>query len=158
MYDVRRVTEHTLRGDAGWRLIRWLLDHGADELTIEVMAMRDTPAPFADAFEDEMAPFERPVAPRAMPSGDAASDVVRPVRLWTLDERSIQRLRSFLDDGLFHSPAGPDGWLESLAVFRDGELVLGLISHEREGVLRLTPREHAEVAALGIFSELPPTE
>ena len=72
MYDVRRVTEHTLRGDAGWHLIRWLLDHGADELTIEVMAMRDTPAPFADAFEDEMAPFERPVAqPRA--TGRAAA-------------------------------------------------------------------------------------
>ncbi|NUO64275.1 MAG: hypothetical protein HOQ11_17690 [Gemmatimonadaceae bacterium] len=149
MLETRYLSERALRGERSWRLLRYLLDRGADEWTIEVMALRDTLAPFADAFEDEMAPFERQAAPRPMWDAETRVVAVRPVRLWTLDERSLTRLRSFLDEGLFHSPPGPDGWLENLAVFRAGELVLGVASHEGEAVLRLTAREHAEVTALG---------
>jgi len=126
------------------------MDRGADEFSITVMAMQDTQAPFADAFEDELGRFERDVAMREVVSDDMELEVVRPVRLWSLDEQSVERLLTFLDDGLFHSPAGPDGWLENLAIYRAGELVLGIVSHHREGVLRLTAGEYAALAALGI--------
>ena len=58
------MTAHALRGEPGVRLIRYLLAHGADELSITVMALQDTQAPFADAFEDELGPYERPAAMR----------------------------------------------------------------------------------------------
>jgi hypothetical protein len=153
MLQVRYVNEHGLRGERGPRLLRYLLEHGADELSITVMAMRDTPAPFADAFEDELGPYERPAAPRRVLADADSADRTRDVRLWAFDPGSLDRLLSFVDEGLFHWPAGPDGWFEDLTIYRRGELVLGLASHEREGVLRLTPREHAEVAELGIPSE-----
>ena len=144
----------SLGGSFGAQLLRYLLERGADELTITVMALQETPAPFADAFEDEMAPFERTMAPRRIVTASGPDECVRAVRLWSLNEQSLERLLTFLDDGLFHSPAGPDGWLEDLTVYRKGELLLGIVSHEQEGVLRLTADEHREVAALGIRSEL----
>lgn len=154
MFELRYVSESALQHEHGARLLRYLVARGADEFTITVMALQDTAAPFVDAFEDELAPFARDMAPRRtlMASKSAASSI-RPVRLWSLDEESLERLLSFRHDGLFHWPAGPDGWFEDLIVYRQGELVLGLDSHEREGVLRLTPQEHGEVAALGVASQ-----
>jgi len=152
MLEVRHVTEHDLRGERGPRLLRYLLECGADEFSITVMAMQETPAPFVDAFEDELEPFARPAAMRRVLGTAEAVGEPRTVRLWTLDEVSLQRLLSFVDTGLFHWPAGPDGWFEDLRIYRRGELVMGLASDERAGVLCLTPQEHAGVTALGIAS------
>ena len=150
MLVVRYVFEHGLRGERGPRLLRYLLERGADEFSITVMALQDTPAPFVDRFEDELGPYERPAARRRVIAGADGSDLARSVRLWTLNEQSLERLLSFVDKGVFHWPAGPDGWFEDLTLYRQGELVLGLVSDEREGVLRLTASELEEVAALGI--------
>jgi len=153
MLQVRYVFEHSLRGERGPRLLRYLLAHGADEFSITVMALQDTQAPFADAFEDELGPYERAAASRRVITGSAGRDVTRTVRLWTFNESSLTRLLSFIDTGIFHWPAGPDGWLEDLTIYRRSELLLGVVSHEHEGVLRLTHEEHEAVAALHIPSE-----
>lgn len=150
MPEVRYLSAHGLRGERGPRLLRYLLGRGADEFTITVMALQDTRAPFADAFEDELAPHERPAARRRIVHGVDQHDPARMVRLWSFNGDSVTRLLSFLDDGLFHCPPGPDGWLDDLTVYRRGELVLGLVSHEQEGVLRLAREELAGVAALDI--------
>ena len=148
----RYVAERDLRGALGTRLLRWLLDHDADEFSITVMALQDTQAPFADAFEDELGPFERPPALRRVPFTDGQRVVERRARLWTLDAESLQRLMSFRGENVFHCEPGPDGWLEDLVIYRRGEIVLALASDHREGVLRLTQDEHAGVATLGIAS------
>lgn len=150
MLEVRYVFEHDLRGNRGPRLLHYLLERGADEFSITVMALQDTPAPFADAFEDELAPYRRPTARRRVLTAPDGHDLGRDVRLWVFDNASLERLLSFLDHGIFHWPAGPDGWLEDLTIYRHGELVLGLVSHEHEGVLRLTEAELSEVVALDI--------
>lgn len=150
VFELRYVVEHGLRGDRGPRLLRYLLAQGADEFAIVVMALQDTPAPFADAFEDELGPYERPAARRHVVTGAATHDLTRSVRLWTFNEASLTRLLTFLDEGLFRCPAGPDGWLEDLTLYRREELVLGLVSHEQEGVLRLARDELTDVAAMDI--------
>lgn len=153
MLEVRYVFERSLHGERGPRLLRYLLEHGADEFSITVMALEDTQAPFADAFEDELGPYERPLATRRVLPAAAGQSLTRTVRLWSFNDASLARLLSFVDTGLFHWPAGPDGWLEDLSIYRHGELVLGLVSHEHEGVLRVTHQEHDAVAALDIPSE-----
>ena len=150
--ELRYLVETGLRGDRGPRLLRYLLEHGADEFSVTVKALHDTPAPFADAFETELGPFERATAPRRTTS-DGDGHPAQPLRLWTLDARSLQRLLSFVDQGIVYWPPGPDGWLEDLTVYRREELVLGLLSHERQGILRLDAAELAEVAALDIAFE-----
>ena len=37
-------------------LLEWCVVHGADEFTIDVLALVDVPAALADGFEDAMAP------------------------------------------------------------------------------------------------------
>jgi len=148
--EVRYVSEQGLRGERGPRLLRYLLHHGADEFSITVMALQDTPAPFVDRFEGELERYERSPGRRRVVVDSESHDRSRSVRVWTFNEESLGRLLSFVDDGLFHWPAGPDGWFEDLTLYRRGELVLGLVSREREGVLRLTRDELAEVAALDI--------
>ncbi|MEP6780333.1 MAG: hypothetical protein ABJC26_10620 [Gemmatimonadaceae bacterium] len=150
---MRYVFEHSLRDERGPRLLRYLLEHGADEFSITVMALQDTQAPFVDAFEDELGPYELSTASRRVLTATEGNNLTRPVRLWTFNEASLARLLSFTDTGLFHWPAGPDGWFEDLTIYRRGELTLGLVSHEREGVLRLTHQEHNVVRALDILSE-----
>lgn len=150
MLEVRYLVEPGLRGNRGLRLLRYLLERGADEFSIKVMALADMPAPFADAFEDELGPYEHPTAERRVLARPGEHGTTRAVRLWAFNQDSLARLGSFFDDGVFHCPPGPDGWLEDLTLYRRSELVLGLVSDEREGALRLTPRELDEVAALGI--------
>lgn len=152
MLQTRFLVDSSLRGERGPRLLRYLLARGADEFSITVMALQDTQAPFADRFEDELAPYERGVDMRRVITSDPSGETTRPVRLWAYNQASLDRLLSFVDSSVLHWPAGPDGWLEDLAVYRHGELLLGLVSHEREGVLRLTRAEHAEVAVLDIPS------
>lgn len=151
--EARYILERSLQGERVAHLLRYLQERGADEFSITVMALQDTLAPYADAFEDELGPYERPAAIRRGPRTAESVGVPRSIRLWTFNEASLVRLLSFMDTGGFHWPAGPDGWLEDLTIYRRGELVLGLVSSEREGVLRLTRQEHAEVVALGIASQ-----
>ncbi len=152
--DVRYVVSHSLRGTRGPKLLRYLLDCGADEFSVTVMALQHTPAPFADAFEDELEQYQRNMASRRIPASAADASAVRPVRLWAFNHASLERLLTFVDEDICYCPPGPDGWLENLTIYRSAELVLGIVSHEGEGVLRLTPAEHIEVAALDIPSEL----
>lgn len=149
--EIRRLSREQLRGDRGAQLLRYLLQRGADEFSITVMALQDTQAPFADAFEDELAPFERAPDVRPVATKPDCAEAIREVRLWSFTEDSLVRLLSFLDDDIVMCPAGPDGWLEDLAVYRDGALVLGVTSHEQEGELWLTRDEQADVARLGVL-------
>lgn len=150
--DPRFLSPAGVGVDAARRLLDWLLAHGADEFTVAVMALRGEPAPVADAFEDALAPFELPAAPRRMPGAPSDSEHVCEVRRWALTAESLAALRAYLPPDLFVPRAGPDGWLEDLAIFRGGELLFGVVTHEREAVLRLTAAEHAEVRVLGVAS------
>lgn len=152
MHCVRYLLENNLRRDRTSPLLEYLLHAGADEFSVRVMALQETLAPFADAFEDELGPFERPIALRPAPETSRSTAPVRPVRVWSLTARSLHHLLSFLDDGVFQTPAGPDGWLEDLTVYRNGALVFGVVSHEREAVLSLTPNVHDAIARLDISS------
>lgn len=133
-------------------LLRWLLAAGADELTVTVMALQGEPAAVADAFEDALEPFALPLARRrVMVDADGAGST-REVRRWRLSAASLEALLPFVSRGLFHCAPGPAGWLEDLAFYRDGELMLGVLSHQQEGTLRLSAAEHDAVARLGVRS------
>jgi hypothetical protein len=148
----RHIAAHGVSPEVTPRLLRWLLAAGADELTLTVMALQGEPAAVADAFEDALAPFALPPARRRVLVDADGPGSTRVVRRWTLSEASLAALLPFVARGLFHAAPGPAGWLEDLAVYRAGELVLGVVTHEQEGTLRLTAIEHAHVASLGVQS------
>jgi len=61
-----------------------------------------------------------------------------------------------LADGLFTKPTyANDGWLEDPTFYRDGAILLGVVSHEDEGFLNISTNELADLERLG-FTLYPP--
>lgn len=137
-----------------WMLVAWCHARGASELSVDLLGLKDRPEPFCDRFRTAAAAFALPDAPRKHMVTYAGLPFVRPAPLWRLTPESIELLREFLDEGLFTYPAGEweAGCIENPALYRDGEIMLGIVSHEGEGVLKLRQDEWAEFARLGIPS------
>lgn len=130
-----------------WRLARWWLEQGADEFTVRVLCAegQGTRADqFEDIFDDRFVETDLRHVVAAL---DEESE--RHVRLWRLDEEALQALRSFLPDGLFTQRVDPHGWLEDLMLFRSGELVLGVVTHQREGLVRVRADQLRELERIG---------
>jgi hypothetical protein len=79
--------------------------------------------------------------------------VEREVPLWTLTSESTAALRSWLPKGILYCYVPSDAWLEDLILYRRGLMMLGVISHEGEGVLRVSAPERDELLALGFVFE-----
>lgn len=141
-------TPDSLSPAASWRLLRWCAEHGGSELSLRVFCEAGEPAPIADRFEDVFAPSLLGEARRRVLSR-APGETTRTVRLWRLVDDTATLLRAFMPQGLFTHAVDPRGWLEDPTVYRQGELMLGVVTHEQEGVLRATADELRELAALG---------
>lgn len=130
-----------------WRLARWCAEHGADEFTVRVLCAEGQ-GTRADQFEDTF--DDRFVATDLRRVVTTAGDEpARHLRLWRLDEAALQALHAFLPDGLFTHRVDPHGWLEDPMLFRDGQLMLGVVTHQREGMVRVTTDELRELERIG---------
>ncbi len=76
-------------------------------------------------------------------------DFIRPLELWRLTSKSLAVLEEFFPNGVFSYEASAEGWLEDLMLYRHidrhSELVLGVVSHEGEGMLRVTNQEQRQL-------------
>jgi hypothetical protein len=136
-----------------WRLVEWCMNLGADELTVDCI-FTDTRARdvlWAE-FESIVKPLSRPADRRERMSGRTADDLVRETDLWKLNEASIAALRDVMPGGLFQYDPLHDAWFEDPVIYRDGELMLGVLSHEAFAVLRLSDVESARLTAAGFPS------
>ena len=136
-----------------WRLIEWCRTTGADEFTIDFVS--STPRGAADRreqFDEIVRSLSLGPAMRERMSGRTADDLVRITERWTLDETSIGALKDALPQGVFEYDPRQDGWFEDPILYRDGELMLGVLSHEAFAVLRLTTSEAAALDDAGFSS------
>lgn len=138
-----------------WRLVEWCLAHGATEFTVECLG--DADAPVWVPFEGAVHPYALREQVRRRMSGRTANDLTRLTELWALNSVTIDALREAFPHGVLEYYPSDEGWFEDLALYRDGELMFGAITHERAAVLRITDLEYAEFAASGFQShdELP---
>jgi hypothetical protein len=118
------------------------------------LGLQGQSTPHVDRFEADMAPFRLSAQSRPHMSGRTKDDLVRLTDLWSLSEASISVLRRYFPEGLFMYPTSEwsEGCLEDPIIYRDDGIVLGITTHEREGILSLGTHEHAVVAALGIVT------
>ena len=91
-------------------------------------------------------------AKRERMSGRTADDLARPTERWKLNETSISALKEALPEGFFQYDPKQDGWFEDPILYRDGELMLGVLSHEAFAVLRLADAESEALDAAGFPS------
>jgi hypothetical protein len=138
-----------------WRLAGWCVEQGADEFSVRVLCADDQ-GTRADQFEDA---FERRFIATDLRRVVASreDEPARHVRLWRLDDEALQQLRTFLLDGVFTHRVDPLGWLEDPMLFRDGQLMLGVVTHQREGVVRVTTDELRELERIGFDFAPEPT-
>ncbi|MEO8621272.1 MAG: hypothetical protein ABI625_09425 [bacterium] len=143
-----------MSADQTWQLLAWCVDKGASDFTVDRLWLQGKAAPFPDRFEAEMAPFRLDAQVRPRMSAAKRDELNRSTDLWLLSGSSIGVLRAYFPDGLFTYPTSEwdEGCLEGPTFYRDQQIMLGVVSHEREGILTLTAAEHDAVAALGIAS------
>jgi len=149
----RFLTPSDFSADETWRLVKWCQALGADEFTVDCLAPDAIAVPEVwRAFDEMVQPFARGEGVRERMSGATADDLTRRTRLWELNGETIEALRRLFPDGLFGCAPAERGWFEDPVFYRDGRLMLGILSHEAFAVLRLSEAESEQLSAAGFAS------
>jgi hypothetical protein len=149
------IERHVFHADlgvaGGARLLEWCRELGADSFTFTVIG---TPPQFesdAAAIEAPLEPFRLPTSQiRSVPEGESGSFWSQVKSLWELNDATQAMLLRNFPRGLLTYVPSDRSWCEDPWIFREGELMLGLISHEGEGVLRIRANEQLSLDQLEI--------
>jgi hypothetical protein len=151
-----------IEAEPSWRLVEWCIDKGANEFTLAQILVGDNDVPAVpqfQAFDKLTARHRLPAAPREQLSRRPDEEWVRKTDLWMLNKETILVLKQVLPEGVFTCDVGSEGWFEDLAIYRRGNLMLGIVSHEREGILQVTGEEKRELESAGYsLTVLPPKD
>lgn len=138
-----------------WQLASWCRKHGADEWTLTAMSLRGPKeAAWLESFDEATKPFRLPTAKRRSLTAQrpiSHGNFIKPTELWRLNAASFAALQEVLPGGLFHYQVEKGGWLEDPVLYRRGEFMLGVVSHEKEGVVRVTNTECRMLEAEGFI-------
>ena len=142
---VERHVFHADLGEAGSsRLLTWYRALGADSFTFTVIGTPPESERDAAAIEAPLGPFGLPASRiRAIPEGQPGSYWTRVTALWELNDSTEATLLRCFPTGLLTYLPLNGSWCEDPCLFRGEELMLGIISHENEGVLRIHASEQS---------------
>jgi hypothetical protein len=134
--------------EESWRLVEWCREIGADEFTVDC-AGSDARAEAMtwQPFEKTVKPFSRGEETRERMSGATADDLTRRTRLWEMNPVTIGALQKAMPNGLLSYDPEGRGWFEDPILYREGNLLLGVLSHEAFAVLRLSVAESVRLSA-----------
>lgn len=133
------------------RLLEWCHQAGADEFSLSIVEVEDAGKDRVVTIEQELAAFERDPATREGLMAMEGEERMRPVPLWSLTPASIRQLQKVLPDGvLSYGDWSEPAWCENLCVYRKSVLMLGIVTHEHLGIVRVTQSEKEALEVLGI--------
>jgi hypothetical protein len=136
-----------------WRLVEWCRNLGADEFAIDCLGTDAAAAEKARRqFEKALKPFSRGEETRERMSGRTVDDLRRSTQLWELNQATAGALTRVLPAGLFQYEPWGESWFEDPVIYREGGLMLGVLSHEAFGVLCLSELESAQLQVAGFQS------
>ena len=139
--------------EESWRLVEWCREIGADEFTVDCVGSdARAEATIWQPFEKVANPFSRSEGTRERMSGPTADGLTRSTRLWELNPVTFGALREALPSGLLSYDPEGRGWFEDPILYREGDLLLGVLSHEAFAVLRLSALESVRLSAAGFPS------
>jgi hypothetical protein len=140
-------------GRETWQLVSWVHRLGATEFSLNVMRVDPSvgPSPFIDKLEAELDAYRLPDDEREHLELSDTVPLTRVCKLWRLTDESIAILERYLPEGLVVEPTySTEGWLENPRFYRNGELILGAITHESGGFVRLESAEVEMLASLPV--------
>ena len=129
------------------QLVKWCRKHGADEWTLTTTPIKNDRSGAIRHFEEVNEPFRLPPAERRQLTMSGGKPFLRPTPLWRLNTDALNTLQQFLPEGLFSYSEETGGVFEDPVFYRNGELMLGVVSHEEEGIIRVTPEEYRSLRA-----------
>jgi hypothetical protein len=139
--------------EESWRLVEWCRDIGADEFTVDCVGCdARTQAIVWRPFENAVLPFFRGDETRERMSGTTADDLTRRTQLWELNPVTVGALQKALPGGLLSYDPEGRGWFEDPILYREGNLLFGVLSHEAFAVLRLSALESVRLSTAGFPS------
>jgi hypothetical protein len=139
-----------LSSEDGWRLLNWCHHQGADEFAVFAVVCDGCSEEPLRPFDELVAPYRRPRGKRRHLSGPPGQGLIYETDLFELNGPTIEALRFAFPRGIFDYYPAASGWFEDLEVYRAGELMLGVITHEQEGVLRLRTDERSVLDGTGL--------
>jgi len=149
MTETLHIFAQDILPEESWRLLQWCLGKEADEFSLNVLGFQETIDQAIKLFDHRFDEFRLNTAPRRTLTSLTGRDWIRPIELWRLNKDTIVRLQEILPEGIFTYEIG-DTWYEDLYVYRGAELMMGIVTHEQEGILRVTAEEKQELNQLGI--------
>lgn len=139
-----------LSPDRSWELVRWGHAHGATEFSWREITFVGHADPVVQDANAILNPFRLPDEPRPRSVVYKGEPDRQLSKLWRLDEQAISVLTQLLVRGLFTPPsASQDSWIEDPTFYRGGDILLGVVSHEGEAFLQVSPPEADELMGLG---------
>jgi hypothetical protein len=136
-----------------WRLVSWCQSIGADEFTVDCVVANDVLWPKRwESFEKLIHRFYHGEQKRERMSGRTADDLVRTTKVWELNDATIHALTHALPDGLLAYDPSDESSFENPILYRQGRLLLGVLSHEAFGVLRVSDDEAHALGQAGFPS------
>jgi hypothetical protein len=149
---VQRFIRDDLSREQGWRIIDWCIERGGDEFSFQLMGLAVSHS-LHEPLTNSLKSFHRGTPQRENMTTLAGKPTRRATETWTLSRESAGVLRHQIANGLFTGPSySADGWIEDFTIYRRGEVMLGVITHEGFVVVRLTEQEHEEFSELKIES------
>ena len=137
-----------LRPDQSWSLLNWCRDNGGDEFTLLGLVCPEETERMKQFFA-ALQESALPPAPRRQLYARQGEEFIREVDLWRLTDSSIRLLQEALPKGFLTREVDLDLWLEDLTVYRSGEFMMGVVTHETGGVLRVSEQELCQLRATG---------
>jgi hypothetical protein len=145
----RIVRIDNLGVEAGWKLIDWCAENGGDEFSFQMMRLREEVPALLHRIKTSLEPFYQGTREHEHLMVISGQKKRRAISTWRLVQETIKILRREVPEGFFDEPAfRKAGWLEDFTIFRRGEIMLGVVSHEGSAVLRLASKEHDEIPGL----------
>lgn len=141
-------------GRETWELVPWVHEQGANEFSVNLMHVEPNvgSSPFIGALENRLSLFRLPDGEREHLEQVQNEPKIKACSLWRLTPKSIAVLDRYLPEGLVAPPTySENGWIENPRFYRNGELILGAITHEGGGFVRL------ELVEVELLSMLPIT-
>ncbi|HEV7837540.1 MAG TPA: hypothetical protein VGO75_05665 [Gemmatimonadaceae bacterium] len=136
-----------------WRLIEWCRKQGADEFTIDCL---NSDAAAGERlwrqFHALVSPYARGESVRERMNGKTVDDLTRPTPIWEFNPFTVGAVRQALPGGLFQYDPWEPAWFEDPILYRNGEMMLGVWSHEAFAVLRVSESEAADLEDAGFPS------
>lgn len=125
----------------GWRLLEFLLSLGADECAVRFLYAGANGRAECDRLKSRLAFAALGERTRECTVTYGRQSNPRPTEVWRFDRQSLEAIKTIVPGGILDPSNGALAWAEDLCIYRRGDLLLGIVTHEQFAFVRMSDAE-----------------